>query len=51
MLSLDPLSCQPSTRPQSHQAPHEPQPVNTDRWYYRVFQSAPDLIRVERDEC
>jgi hypothetical protein len=19
--------------------------VNTDRWYYRVFQSAPDLIR------
>ena len=22
-----------------------PQPVNTDRWYYRVFQSAPDLIR------
>ena len=21
------------------------QPVNTDRWYYRVFQSAPDLIR------
>ena len=22
-----------------------PQPVNTDRWYYRVFQSAPDMIR------
>jgi hypothetical protein len=22
-----------------------PQPVNTDRWYYRVFQSAHDLIR------
>ena len=21
------------------------QPLNTDRWYYRVFQSAPDLIR------
>ena len=28
--------------PLSEQAP---QPVNTDRWYYRVFQSAPDLIR------
>jgi hypothetical protein len=31
-----------------HLAPHglQPQPrVNTDRWYYRVFQSAPDLIR------
>ena len=28
--------------------PHglQPQPrVNTDRWYYRVFQSAPDLVR------
>jgi predicted transposase YdaD len=24
--------------------PHQ-LPVNTDRWYYRVFQSAPDLIR------
>ncbi|PSI00678.1 hypothetical protein C7K08_11915 [Synechococcus lacustris str. Tous] len=22
-----------------------PARVNTDRWYYRVFQSAPDLIR------
>ena len=26
-------------------AKERPQPVNTDRWYYRVFQSAPDLIR------
>ena len=26
-------------------ASKRPQPVNTDRWYYRVFQSAPDLIR------
>ena len=26
-------------------ANERPQPVNTDRWYYRVFQSAPDLIR------
>ena len=26
-------------------ASQRPQPVNTDRWYYRVFQSAPDLIR------
>lgn len=28
--------------------PHEQQPnrrVNTDSWYYRVFQGAPDLIR------
>jgi hypothetical protein len=33
------------TFPLSRQAPHELQPLNTDRWYYRVFQSAPDLIR------
>ena len=26
-------------------ASQRPQPLNTDRWYYRVFQSAPDLIR------
>jgi hypothetical protein len=26
-------------------ASKRPQRVNTDRWYYRVFQSAPDLIR------
>jgi len=26
-------------------ANERPQPVNTDHWYYRVFQSAPDLIR------
>ena len=26
-------------------ASQRPQPVNTDRWYYQVFQSAPDLIR------
>ena len=39
------LSRQAPTRPYAHQAPHKLQPVNTDRWYYRVFQSAPDLIR------
>lgn len=26
-------------------ASQRPQPLNTDRWYYRVFQSALDLIR------
>jgi predicted transposase YdaD len=36
------------TNTRRHQLPHGLQPyprVNTDRWYYRVFQSAPDLIR------
>jgi len=42
---------EPATQPPAaqklhpQQAPHELQPLNTDRWYYRVFQSAPDLIR------
>ena len=40
-----PLSLLPPTRPRTHQLPQGLQPVNTDRWYYRVFQSAPDLIR------
>jgi predicted transposase YdaD len=43
------VSCSRSLLPPAtiyfNQAPEGLQPVNTDRWYYRVFQSAPDLIR------
>ena len=41
------MPSQPSNT-RRHHPPHDLQPqprVNTDRWYYRVFQSAPDLIR------
>ena len=48
----EPPSCPAGTNPEAaapqqhrrHQAPHGRRP-HAARWYYRVFQSAPDLIR------
>ena len=39
------MSCSPTPKPRLPFRQRAPQPLNTDRWYYRVFQSAPDLIR------